>query len=93
MSDRGAVQMPLYQSHKKVWALKLGAVSDKNPDGVSTGPDFMYVTPEDARFSGFDAMVKDRPKPGVGWYYVVYEDGYTSFSPAEAFEDGYTLIA
>lgn len=28
----------------------------------------------------------------AGGYYVVYEDGYTSFSPAEAFENGYTKV-
>jgi len=27
-----------------------------------------------------------------GDYYVVYEDGYKSISPAKAFEEGYTLI-
>ncbi len=31
-------------------------------------------------------------EPQVGGYYVVYEDGYTSFSPADAFEKGYTKI-
>ena len=30
--------------------------------------------------------------PQIGGYYVVYEDGYKSFSPAEVFESGYTLI-
>ncbi len=29
-------------------------------------------------------------KTEVGGYYVVYEDGYKSFSPAGAFESGYT---
>lgn len=28
----------------------------------------------------------------VGGYYVRYEDGYASYSPAAAFEAGYTLI-
>lgn len=32
-----------------------------------------------------------KPKPGD--YYVVYDDGYTSLSPAKAFEEGYTLIS
>jgi hypothetical protein len=31
-------------------------------------------------------------KPEVGGYYVVYKDGYRSFSPAEAFETGYEKI-
>jgi hypothetical protein len=35
-------------------------------------------------------MKKHRPQ--VGGYYVLYEDGYHSFSPAPAFESGYSLI-
>jgi hypothetical protein len=31
-------------------------------------------------------------KPSAGGYYVVYKDGYKSFSPADAFEEGYTRI-
>ena len=27
--------------------------------------------------------------PQVGGYYVLYEDGYASFSPAQPFEAGY----
>lgn len=30
--------------------------------------------------------------PEVGGYYVRYQNGYTSYSPAEAFEEGYTLL-
>ncbi|MGF6308568.1 hypothetical protein ABIB82_002205 [Bradyrhizobium sp. i1.8.4] len=30
--------------------------------------------------------------PQVGGYYVVYEDGYKSFSPADAFEGGHSRI-
>ena len=33
-----------------------------------------------------------RFKPAVGAYLVVYEDGYVSVSPADAFEAGYTRI-
>jgi hypothetical protein len=32
-------------------------------------------------------------KPREGGYFVTYEDGYQSFSPASAFEAGYTLVA
>lgn len=31
-------------------------------------------------------------KPVAGGYFIKYEDGYTSYSPAKAFEEGYTLI-
>jgi hypothetical protein len=39
---------------------------------------------------GVDYVQKHDPKPGG--YYVRYEDGYESFSPAAAFESGYTRI-
>lgn len=31
-------------------------------------------------------------KPQAGGYYVVYDDGYKSWSPAKAFEEGYTRV-
>ena len=46
---------------------------------------------------GYDAFIVDnefmnKHKPVVGGYFVIYEDGYTSFSPAAAFESGYTRV-
>ena len=38
------------------------------------------------------ADVVEKHNPEAGGYYVVYEDGYKSFSPAKAFEEGYTRI-
>lgn len=35
----------------------------------------------------------DRFRGKKDGYYVIYEDGYTSWSPAEAFESGYSEIA
>lgn len=51
------------------------------------------ITPEDGRYGAFtvDAAYVRKHQPQVGGYYVVYKDGYKSFSPADAFEDGYTL--
>ena len=75
-------EMPRYQCHKKVWALKI-----KDVDGV-------MITPEDDGYATFSAPTdyirKHDPKPGG--YYVVYDDGYKSYSPAEAFEAGYTRL-
>ena len=34
----------------------------------------------------------EKNKPQAGGYFVVYADGYTSYSPGKAFVDGYTLI-
>ena len=90
-------EMPRYQCHKKVWALKIKSISfdrdvakkeGRETDGSAT------ITPADLGFAqfkvDFDFVVKHKPQ--AGGYYVVYEDGYKSFSPAEAFESGYTLI-
>lgn len=32
-------------------------------------------------------------KPEAGGYFVVYDDGYKSYSPAPAFEAGYSLLS
>lgn len=52
------------------------------------------ISPEDNGYSKFEVSKEyiQKHKPVVGGYYVVYEDGYESFSPAEAFESGNTLI-
>lgn len=80
-----SVEMPRYVSHKKVWALKIAAITCGEQGGVCFQPaDEGYgkvpLTPEYVA----------KHKPEVGGYYVVYEDGYKSFSPAGAFESGYT---
>lgn len=49
------------------------------------------ITPEDP-FPPFqvDHSFMEIHKPVAGGYFVQYADGYTSFSPAQAFEEGYT---
>ncbi len=78
-------ELPEYVCHKKVRALKIKAVNALN--GNTT------IVPEDERYAPFnvDADYVNKHRPIAGGYYVVYKDGYKSFSPAEAFEDGYTL--
>ena len=78
--------MPKYQCHKKVWALKIKKIKY---EGI-----FNCITPYEEGYADFlvdDAYMKNH-NPQVGGYYVVYDDGYQSFSPAEAFEAGYTKI-
>lgn len=81
--------MPQYQSHKKVWALKIKSVS--NPSNPVDYPQVTVVF-EDERFHPTTFNVKNKPEPKAGWYLVEYEDGYQSFSPADAFEDGYKPV-
>ena len=89
MDDHGvAIEMPRYQSHKKVHALKIKDV------GVNADTGLGWITPEEDGYATFevDAAFMDKHEPKHGGYYVVYPDGYKSFSPAEAFESGYTRI-
>lgn len=88
------VEMPIYQSHKKVWALKIkeivvdGGGTDNESDGSA------MITPEESAYSPFkvDSSYMHKHNPEVGGYYVVYEDGYKSWSPAGAFEGGTTPL-
>jgi hypothetical protein len=89
MSEESAAQreMPRYQCHKHVWALKIKEVrSGWNP--------WTTIVPEDEGYASFsvDEAYVTKHKPQAGGYYVVYDDGYKSYSPAEAFESGYTRL-
>jgi len=88
-----AAEMPRYRCHKEVWALKIAAVIIDDHDSYSTGHGATIV-PEDRRYAplrvDYEYLRKHDPKPGG--YYVVYDDGYASWSPAKAFEEGYALV-
>lgn len=92
-----AAEMPRYKCHKEVWALKIAGIEfdhdkaraeNRETDGSAT------ITPAEDRYAPFkvDANYVHKHKPEVGGYYVVYADGYKSFSPAKAFEDGYSAV-
>lgn len=86
MEDR---EMPKYRSHKEVHALKILKVQDDlDPNEGRT------IVPADEGYGPFpvDAGYVRKHNPQAGGYYVVYQDGYKSWSPAEAFEGGYTRI-
>lgn len=91
-------EMPKYQCHKQVWALKIRHIDHKpNPDlsGVSGASSYgATIHPEDCTYAPFDVSPEyvSKHHPVAGGYYVVYEDGYASFSPADSFESGYTKI-
>lgn len=91
-------EMPKYQCHKQVWALKIGEIRHHaNPDESGRTAAASYgatIKPTDPNYGEFDvpAEFMMKHKPVVGGYYVVYDDGYKSFSPAAAFEAGYSLI-
>lgn len=83
-------ELPKYRSHKIVWALKIAAIS-QGPDGS------LSISPAEDGYAPFIVPAKFVPKhrdgvPEVGWYWVRYANDYESFSPAKAFEEGYTRV-
>ena len=97
MTTETVMEMPKYKCHKEVHALKiLEIVLDSDvaqSEGRETDGSAM-ITPEDEGYAAFrvDHDYVRKHKPEVGGYYVVYAGGYKSFSPAEAFESGYSNI-
>lgn len=76
------MDLPRYQSHKTVGALQIANVSGTVITFVDEAFPPMHVDPS----------MFLRYTPTAGDYYVAYDDGYTSFSPQKAFEEGYSLI-
>jgi len=91
MGNEAMAQMPRYKCHKEVWALKIKEVK-RAPSGNATITTTLVF--EDSAFAPIelDFNYIERHEPKAGGYYVVYEDGYKSFSPGKAFEDGYTRL-
>ena len=89
--------MPRYKCHKEVWALKIERIeydqTKARAEGRETDGSAMIV-PADPRYAPFrvEQAYLRKHDPHFGGYYVVYEDGYKSFSPASAFEEGYTRV-
>jgi len=83
-------EMPRYRCHKVVWALKIAELKyDGHGENGSA-----VITPVEQGYAPFpiDAAYVQKHKPQPGGYYVVYEDGYKSFSPGQAFVEGYARI-
>ena len=82
--------LPEWVSHKRVWAAKIVELhffGKKSPWFQAARADL------DCGHSvtlGREYLAKHQPQ--VGGYYVRYQDGYESWSPAEAFEGGYTRV-
>ena len=81
--------MRFYQSHKEVRASEV----------VGCRPPVDEVNPEEGALDLADGHTVrlskqwfQRHNPHRGGYLVIYQDGYASFSPKEAFEEGYTRL-
>ena len=75
-------KMPVYRCHKLVHALHIASV------------DGLVITPSEIGFAPFSVehSFLAKHEPVAGGYFVVYAGGYTSYSPAEAFEQGYAPV-
>lgn len=94
-TEGNSAELPKYRCHKEVWALKIAAVIDPRVEGEeSDGSRMLIFENERTPYAPIrvDHAYVSKHKPEAGGYYVVYADGYLSFSPAKAFEDGYTRV-
>jgi hypothetical protein len=80
-------EMPRYQSHKEVHALKIASIA-------SSGCNASFIVPEEEGFEPIEVTAEyvRKHNPQMGGYFVIYADGYKSYSPAKAFEEGYTAL-
>jgi len=78
--------MPRYLCTKEVWAVKIQDIHENRDHAV--------IVPE-GNYGSFVVSLKYLRKhdPQPGGYFVRYKDGYQSFSPADAFEEGYRRVA
>lgn len=77
--------MKSFKCHKVVQAARIKSIETFEQSTV-----IHFFDPKDDMVVSPDWLAKVKPQPGG--YVVNYEDGYTSYSPRKAFEDGYTEI-
>lgn len=79
-------ELPKYRSHKEVGALKIAKL-EPNDEGA-------LITPEDRGYIPIQVSKEyvEKHSPKAGGYFVQYKDGYQSFSPSQAFEEGYRRL-
>lgn len=80
--------LPRYRCHKEVRALKIKQLKYDDSSGN------YWFLPAEQGFAlvELDIEFMRRHTPEAGGYYVIYADGSWSYSPAKAFEEGYTRI-
>jgi hypothetical protein len=83
------IEMPQYRCHKNVWALQIAAVEGVH--GASPGWRLSFKDQRYAPLSVTDNWVT-KHSPKAGGYFVQYADGYSSYSPQQAFEEGYSQV-
>lgn len=79
--------LPVYKCHKLVKAMRIEAITSIGEVADVT------LTLVDEHTSSHQVIVPEswylKHKPMLGGYFVLYEDDYYSYSPADAFTSGY----
>lgn len=79
--------LPKFKCHKIVSGIKIAEMRQ------TPGGDFYFIPEQDPHASiRIDSAFIEKHSPEIGGYLVEYADGYRSYSPAEAFEEGYSPI-
>lgn len=81
-------EFPEYTCHKKVRGAKITEIQEHESNGEGSAT---MIFGEIGASKFLSDEWKERHNPVVGGYFVVYEDGYSSFSPGVPFENGYSL--
>lgn len=82
--------LPLYQCHKRVRAAKISAIDQGTAPNNVGGTWLLSLEGAGSVEVPHEWLKKHNPE--AGGYFVHYDDGYTSFSPAKAFEEGYAQV-
>ena len=91
--DLSHIGLSTYRSHKIVRAARI-TYADKHSASF-TRPDINL----EVRFENGNTITlspeqaQGKPTPSAGWWIIVYRDDYFSFSPPDAFEEGYIRVA
>lgn len=85
-------EIPQWQCHKIVQASKIIAMDELGKDDKDPSTTCFRWWLECGIMINVSKSLASRGYPNTGDYYVLYADGYESWSPAKAFEEGYTKL-
>jgi hypothetical protein len=91
MTDMTERELPSFRSHKIVNAARIHAAEFEADGRAKLATDFGTIQTKPGyrkRVPAFDELVGD-----LGVYVRYQPDGFESWSPTKAFEEGYTLLS
>lgn len=85
-------KLPQYQSHKVVRAARIRSTKMVGEMAWRLMLSELHESPVRVQVNQEWIVRRCNGRAPEEGYFVVYEDGYTSWSPAAAFEEGYSLV-